>query len=137
MSKKKELILINFDKKELGRFAISGFLSTGFAYISFPLIYHFFSNDYFNLSFFISAILNYTVSYTLLKYLAFRVNKRSKKEFIIFCINATFIAIICYVLLKIFIFNFEMKIILANAIVVTISAVLSFVIHKLITFKKN
>lgn len=136
--------------KLLSRFAVAGITSTVFAYFSFPIIFNLImlmakENKLFelmryrgvvlNVSYMFALILNVSISFYLQKKVVFRSKRQWLREYIKFWMGALGIVLIGYFVLLWLTNIINLDIFISNAIVVTFSAVLSFLFHYIVTFK--
>lgn len=132
------------------RFAVTGVISTGFAFISLPVIFWIISsivhlyftadenhlhNIVFNVAYCLAVFMNVTFSFVLQKKAVFKTKEHWFSEYIRFWIGALGIILIGYFLLRILMSQLSLTIIIANTIVVLFSAIASFLFHSFITFR--
>lgn len=122
---------------KVSRFFITGLLATGLSYVSFPLFYEYVFDKSYNLSFFWSTFLNVTFSFTLQKYFVFKSKDHFFYEYIKFACSALLIIFVAYFSMQYLILNMMIKSFYANFLVVTISAIVSYLMHSLITFRRH
>jgi putative flippase GtrA len=124
---------INFQK--LGRFGIAGGLATLISYVSFPLIYEtIFDRQLFALSFVLASFINVSTSYFLQRKFVFKSNKNWALEYAHFWLNASILMAVAFIVMYVLVHWMQINAFFANFIVVTISALASYMIHNRITF---
>lgn len=124
-------------KARVSRFLIAGIIATGLSYISFPFLYKFVFRHDFNVSFITSFFLNITSSFVLQKYFVFKSNGQLFYEYIRFLFNGMLLVLIGYLFLQYLMLQIKYPPFYANFIVVTVSAVGSYFIHSLVTFRNK
>lgn len=124
---------INFQK--LGRFGIVGGLATLISYISFPLIYEtIFDRQFFALSFVLASFINVSASYFMQRKFVFKSSKNWLPEYAHFWINASLLMSVAFLVLYALVHWAQINPFFANFIVVTLSAIASYIVHNTITF---
>lgn len=127
----------NLNPLILKKFLFSGLLVTLLSYLSFPLIFYYFNEAYFNLSYLISAIINISLSFFLQKFYVFKSNNKISKEYFRFLLNTICITFIYYIFLYLMVKYFLLNFILSNSILTTLAALSSYLVHSKFTFKEN
>jgi len=123
--------------KELIAFGVMGGLSTVFAMFSFPIIYSIiFRNNFFEICYVLSTLLNITFSHSLQRRFVFFSKKPYCKELYLFAKGAVLLAIIGYVLLRVTYYYIN-NIFYANILTTVLIAIASYVLHKFVTFKEK
>ena len=131
------------------RFGFSGVISTCVAYVSFPLLFilyddtvGLYDSDYltnpawrFNIVFLLSTFVNVTISFILQKNLVFKTSNPWLAEYIRFWLGSIIIIAGGYGVLYYLVDYKLLKPLLANFMVVTLSAVLNIITHSLVTFR--
>lgn len=124
---------INFQK--LGRFGIAGGLATLISYTSFPLIYEtIFDRQFFALSFVLASFINVSASYFMQRKFVFKSSKNWLPEYAHFWLNASLLMSVAFLALYAFVHWTQINPFFANFIVVTLSAIASYIVHNTITF---
>ena len=119
------------------RFIISGAIATLVSYVTFPFFYiEIFPNSYYS-AYGLSTFLNITISFVMQKYFVFRSPNSLLLEYVRFVASATVLVIIGYLALGYLIFNMHIHPALGNFIVVTVTAISSYLVHTLVTFRSN
>ncbi len=121
--------------KRGGRFILSGIVVTGISYISFPICFNYLFQKHFNLAFLFATLFNITISFLMQKYFVFRSKGDFLKELIKFTFSACLLIIISFFALRVLIIYLKFEAFLSNFIVVSISAITSYLIHSYITFR--
>ena len=115
-----------------------GGVSTIFAFITFPLVhYQLFKNTSVISSYILATFLNVTFSFVGQKFVVFKTPGSIWKDYLAFWIGSALIIVLGYMLLICLINYCELSIFLSNGIVVTLSAIGSFVYHNYITFRNT
>lgn len=113
-------------------------MSASIAYISFPLIYtYLLENNFFNLAFGITAIINITASFCLQRIYVFRSKEPWLQQYVRFWLSGILVIIFSYIGMRAMLFAFKLEVFIANAIVVTLSAIASYLLHSNLTFRKR
>jgi putative flippase GtrA len=124
---------INFQK--LGRFGIAGGIATLISYISFPLIYEtIFDRQFFALSFVLASFINVSASYFMQRNFVFKSSKNWLPEYAHFWLNASLLMSVAFLALYSLVHWTQINPFFANFIVVTLSAIASYMVHNTITF---
>ena len=124
--------------RELLLFGASGALSTAVAYVTFPLFYlKVFGSDHFIAALACSAVINVSVSFLLQRIFVFRSRGRWMREYLQFWVGASIVAAAAYAVLYLFVRVMAWDATLANAVVVTVSAIASFAYHQSVTFARR
>ena len=123
-------------KKSL-RFVIVGSMNTFVAAIMLPIIYQ--AGLGLNLSFMISTLFTISFSFSTHRVLTFRSKAKVLAEYRRFFFNALFCSVFSYALLRFsfYIDLFEKNILYINVLVTGITAVISYLVHTLKTFRQN
>lgn len=122
-------LILKIMYKKINRIIIGGVLSTVISYITFPIIYrNIFQEEFFILSYLTACIINITFSYTIQRIFVYKSKEKLLREFIFFS-NAIILIIITYINLYILINWLNINYFQSNCIAVTISAIISFVLH--------
>jgi putative flippase GtrA len=123
--------------EKLGRFGIVGSLATLISYISFPFIYEtIFDRQFFVLSYLLASFINVSTSYFMQRKFVFKSNKNWILEYAHFWLNASLLMSVAFLVLYVLVNWVQINPFFANSIVVTISAVASYIIHNSFTFRK-
>jgi putative flippase GtrA len=126
------------DFQKIRRFGIAGGFATLISYFSFPLIYEtLFDHKLFEVSYLFASFINVTASYVMQRKFVFKSNKYWLPEYIYFWTNAGLLSIVSFVILYGLIYWLHINLFLSNFIVVTLSAIASYILHKNVTFNKS
>ena len=117
------------------RFIVSGIVATGISYISFPLSFDYLFDKNFNLAFLFATAVNITISFLMQKYFVFKSEGYLLNEFIKFTFSASLLVFVSFVALKILVLHFKFDAFISNFVVVSISAITSYLIHSNVTFR--
>ena len=133
----------------LGRFAVGGIISTIIAYFSLPVIFTFllhlvkdmnpsqfiqYRDVVFDISYILAVFINVSSSFYLQKKVVFQSSRKWFFEYLRFWIGASGIGLISYFALLWLKNILGLNIFVSNAIVVSLSSIVSFVFHYMITF---
>ena len=124
-------------KKRVSKFLMAGLLATSVSYISFPIFYEYLFHGEFNISFISSTFFNITFSFVLQRYFVFRSNGHIFYEYLRFFSSALLIIGVAYFSLKYLVNSLNIQVIYANFMIVTASAVISYLMHSFITFRSK
>ena len=137
--------LTSYNVRDIKRFVVTqefkfiffGGISTLFAILCYPLLYEFiFFQNHIN-AYVASYFLNITFSFILQKYFVFKSYGDLRSSYLKFLLNSSWLALIAYFFLYFLMFKIKLNPYLANFIVVICSSILSFIVHKLVTFAKT
>jgi len=126
---------MKIDFEKLGRFGITGGLATLISYISFPLIYEtIFDRQFFALSFVLASFINVSASYFMQRKFVFKSSRNWLPEYAHFWFNASLLISVAFLALYALMHWTQINPFFANFIVVTLSAIASYIVHNTITF---
>jgi putative flippase GtrA len=122
---------------QFGRFGVAGIFVTLLSCVSFPFMYEIiFDKNFFTLSFIIAGFVNVTTSYVLQRIFVFKSTKKWLTEYIHFWLNASLLMIAAFILLYVLVHWGSFSPLVSNLFVVAVSAILSYVVHNSVTFRK-
>ena len=128
-----QFLKINFQK--LSRFGIAGGLATLVSYVSFPFLYEtIFDRQLYALSFVLAGFINVSTSYFMQRKFVFKSRKKWLPEYAHFWLNASLLMSVAFLVLYALLYWAKINSYFANFIVVTLSAIASYIIHNTITF---
>ena len=117
------------------KFLITGAISTLIAFFTFPIIFKYFFTNLFFISFIFAQLINIFISFLLQKFYVFKIFGWNNALLIKFYVNAVKLQLLNYACLY-FLINFlNFNVQYSNIIMTTLIAILSFYLHKNITFK--
>jgi putative flippase GtrA len=137
----KNKILSNFlfiqKNSKFQRFLLFGGISSLFASISFPVIHYWILPNNFNNSYIVASITNVTFSFAVQKYFVFCSDRSIIQEYIKFITSSLIVILIGYIIFYILYRTIKIDIYVSNLIVIVISALASYIINNIYSFKKN
>lgn len=124
-----------FGQFKIIRFGLAGMISTLFALVSFPAIYHFFGKEiYFLASYVAASFFNIVVSYVLQRRYVFKSSNNVLRQFTKFFCAAILLSASAYMFVFFAVQVYGFSPFAANGFAVGFSAVVSFLVSERFTF---